>query len=88
MEIEEIIWGIIPACISLFVAASSIHAYVSRRPDTRNLIATTIILLLVLFSRWLLYLMFFGGAWPSYIPYIAIVIAVGIFIFQFVSLKR
>ena len=80
MDLEEVIYGYIPLIIALLVIVLSIKSLLSS-PTPINSGIGFLVLGLNSFGIYLLILML-GGAWPNYLPHLAIGLATVLFFIQ------
>ena len=71
-------WFLIPTIIAVFVFIKSILNLIKKRSIT-NWIFTLLIIILVGFSEYILYVIFFTDAWPTYMPHFGIGLALIIY---------
>lgn len=81
-EPQFIYWFLIPTIFALFIFIKSIFI-LSRRKSIFNWIITSIIFLLIAFSEYILFLIFFLGYYPTSVPHMIIGLATVIFLLQF-----
>lgn len=75
------VWGILPAGIGVAVIAVSVYSIVRRGGAAQVLLGMPAILLSA-GSLWTLKRMFLDGAWPTYLPYLAIALAAPVAMIQ------
>jgi hypothetical protein len=80
-------WFLIPTIIAVFVFIKSILNLVKKR-SLLNWILTILIIILVGFSEYILYVIFFTDAWPTYLPHFGIGLALIIYGIQFFVYKN
>ena len=81
-EPEFIYWFLIPTIFAFFIFIKSIFI-LSTRKSIFNWIITSIIFLLIAFSEYTLFLIFFLDYYPTFIPHMIIGFAIVIFLLQF-----
>lgn len=81
-DTEFFYWCLLPAVIGLLVLTKSIIT-LSKKLSFTNWILTLIITLFSIFSEYWLFVIFFMGAWPTYIPHVGIGLALIIYGVQF-----
>jgi len=81
-EPQFIYWFLTPTILALFIFIKSIFI-LSRRKSIFNWIITSIIFLLIAFSEYILFLVFFLDYYPTSVPRIIIGLAMVIFLLQF-----
>jgi hypothetical protein len=72
---EGLLWGLIPAVAAAFTIIVSLCAAVSVRRRIQYFLST-IVIAIAAWSLLLLYRIFILGAWPTFLPHIAIAICV------------
>ena len=75
-------WFLIPAFIAIFVVVKSIIVLKKKR-SLINWAFTILVISLVVFSEYILGVIFFMDAWPTYLPHIGIGLALIIYGIQF-----
>ncbi len=80
-------WFLIPTIVTVFVFIKSI-LILSRKRNWLNWILTIGIILSILFSEYMLYVVFFLSAWPTYLPHIIIVFALIVYGIQVYANKK
>jgi hypothetical protein len=75
-------WFLIPTIIAVFIFTNSIIILVKRRKMI-NWILTMFIFSVIIFSEYMLGVIFFLDAWPTYLPHIGIGLALIIYGIQF-----
>jgi hypothetical protein len=87
MSIEALLWGLLPTAISLgAVGVSWRIVFKARR--VLHFIASGVVVVVVAWSLLMLYAVFVRGAWPSYLPHLAIVAVLAIVAAQMLLFKR
>ncbi|RDI54772.1 hypothetical protein IQ02_01610 [Flavobacterium glaciei] len=87
MTIEFLLWYLIPLAISLFILIKSIlnsctHQYYL------NYFTTLILILLISFSQKVQFEIFFRNSYPTYLPYIIIILSLIIVFAQNILIAR
>lgn len=86
MSIEALLWGFLPAVISLCaVAVSWIIAFKAR--CVSHFAASVVVVTIVAWSLMMLYTIFVRGAWPTYLPHLAIGLVLAIVAAQILLFK-
>jgi len=75
-------WFLIPSIIAVFVLIKSILILLKKR-SWISWIFTILIIILVAFSEYILYVIFFTDAWPTYLPHFGIGLALIIYGIQY-----
>ncbi|MBG6188390.1 hypothetical protein [Flavobacterium sp. CAN_S2] len=75
-------WFLIPTFIAIFVVVKSIIVLKKKR-SLINWALTILVISLVVFSEYILGVIFFMDAWPTYLPHIGIGLALIIYGIQF-----
>lgn len=78
---EFYFWFLIPSAIAIFVLVKSIKILIQNR-NWKNWTMTPIIALIVILSEYILSVIFFMDAYPTYLPHIGIGLASFIYGFQ------
>ncbi|WP_035664635.1 hypothetical protein, partial [Flavobacterium sp. ACAM 123] len=81
-EPEFYYWFLIPTIIAVFVFTKSILILVKKR-KLINWIFTIFAIIIIIFSEYILGVIFFMDAWPTYLPHIGIGLALIIYGIQF-----
>ena len=87
---EFYFWFLFPTIVAITILVLSV-ILTKRSNNFVNQVSTTIIILLIIISEYVLYLIFFTGAWPTFTPHIFIVLTVMIYLLQvwrFRKIKR
>jgi hypothetical protein len=87
LKLEFLYLFLIPTLIAAFVFIKSI-IILSTKINLTNWILTLTILILIIFSEYILYVVFFKNAWPTYLPNIAIGISLILYMIQFYTNKN
>lgn len=74
MDIETLMWGIVPAVVGCMAIVASIMALI-RHFSISQLLMAILVFVLAGGSLFMLKQMFFDGAWPTYVPHYAIGLA-------------
>lgn len=85
-EPEFIYWFLIPTIFALFIFIKSIIILLTKK-SIFNWIMTSIIFLLIAFSEYILFLIFFLAYYPTFVPHMIIGFAIVIFLLQFFIYK-
>lgn len=80
-------WFLIPTIIAVFVLIKSILIG-KKKPSILNWIFTILIIILLGFSEYILYVIFFTDALPTYLPHFGIGLALIIYGIQFFVYKN
>jgi hypothetical protein len=81
MRIETLLFGFAPALVAIVATGISLVIAWKRRGIIQYLLSL-IVLLATTFSFLLLYSIFVRGAWPTFIPHVAIVASLGVIFVQ------
>ncbi len=85
--VEVFIWLVLPITISMFILVKS--ALLTRKTNkVLNWIFSATIFILILFSDYILYVIYAQDAWPTIIPHIAITVSLVLFLFQYYINKK
>lgn len=87
MKIETLLFGCLPAILALGCVAFSVRVALRRRTVAQG-IAAVLVLLLCTFAVVILYAMFVKNAWPTFVPHLAILIAMLLCTAQVIFAKR
>ena len=87
MNIEALLWGLLPTVVSLFAVLLSLFvAFKARR--VFHYVASGVVLTSVAWSLLILYRIFVQDAWPTYVPHLAIGVTLIIGIAQTYVFRR
>ncbi|HEU5071662.1 MAG TPA: hypothetical protein VFV96_14755 [Verrucomicrobiae bacterium] len=81
MSIEALLWGILPTMVALCAVIVSLFV-ACRARRVLHFVASAVVIGAVAWSLLILYRIFILGAWPTYLPHLAIGVALFIVMAQ------
>jgi len=85
--IEIFILFLLPIAVSLFVVVRSV-LLARRNNKIVNRIITLSITLIVIYSNYILGVIYFENAWPTFLPHIGIGVSVIVYLIQYIINKK
>lgn len=82
-----IFWFYIPTVIAILIFIKS-FLFLKKTKNWINWILTPVILVTLVFSEFILYEVFFKGAWPTYMPHFIIGLDLALLLIQYILSRK